>query len=95
MKISSFKFTYWSKLVSSLHDTIIPKYSIELIIPRLLWPDGLQEFQIGGEGGGRVLKKINNKFYKHCMLTTIKVYAYYAAKIHKNKPKIFQTVSQY
>ena len=26
---------------SSLHDIIIPKYSIELIIPRLLWPDGL------------------------------------------------------
>ena len=46
----------------------------------------IQEFQIGGEGGGAsVLKKINYAFYKHGMLTTIKVYAYYAANIHKNK----------
>ena len=28
------------------------------------------------------------------MLTTIKVYAYYTAKIHKNKLQKFQTVSQ-
>mgnify|MGYP003685902969 CR=1 FL=1 len=35
--------------------------------------------------GGGVLKKIiNNKLYKHRMLTTIKVYAYYTAEIHKN-----------
>ena len=26
---------------SSVHDIIIPEYAIELIIPRLLWPDGL------------------------------------------------------
>ena len=45
-------------------------------------------------GGGRVLKKINYKLYKHYMLTTIKVYANYTTKTHKNKLKKFQTVSQ-
>ena len=42
----------------------------------------------------RVLKRINYKLYKHFMLTTIKVYAYYTVKTHKNKLKKFQTVSQ-
>ena len=44
-------------------------------------------------GGARVLKKINYKLYKHCMLTTIKGYAYYAAKIHKSKLEKFKTLS--
>ena len=35
----------------------------------------------------RVLKRINYKLYKHCMLTAIKVYAYYTVKIPKNKFK--------
>ena len=47
-----------------------------------------------GISNRRGLKKINYKLYKHYMLTTIKVYAYYTAKIHKNKLQKFQTVSQ-
>ena len=35
----------------------------------------------------RVLKRIYYKLFKHCMLTTIKEYAYYKDKIHKNKLK--------
>ena len=35
----------------------------------------------------RVLKRLYYKLYKHCMLTSIKIYAYYTVKIAKNKLK--------
>ena len=48
MKNQTLDFQYQFNLLviclyksSSLHDIIIAKYSIELIIPRLMWPDEL------------------------------------------------------